>query len=217
MGQRQFRLLPLVLDGLPLMSALSLQKGRLRAEIMEKLAAAPPGGEAAFRARDHFLSAFSFNASRIISAYLPIRHEMDPRPLMAALAGCGHALCLPVMQGRGAPLLFRRYAFGDPLETRPFGLREPLENAPVLVPDVILCPLVAFDRRGRRLGHGAGCFDATLRALRRADHHVTAIGFAHARQEAPEVPAGENDEPLDAVITEDGVVRLTGQAPGGPL
>jgi 5-formyltetrahydrofolate cyclo-ligase len=141
-------------------------------------------------------------AGTLVAGFLPIGSEIDPRPLLAALAARDHGLCLPVTPRRGLPLAFRRWAPGEPLAPGRFGVQEPAAGEPV-APDLILVPLLAFDRAGRRLGYGGGYYDRTLAALSRAGR----IGIAHAAQEMPEVPAGPDDIRLPWIATEAGVIR----------
>ncbi|MCA3425892.1 MAG: 5-formyltetrahydrofolate cyclo-ligase [Roseomonas sp.] len=137
----------------------------------------------------------------IIAGYWPMGDEMDPRPLMLALASRGHAIALPVTPPRGEPLAFRAWALGAALRPGPMGTSEPVAGEE-LRPDVLLVPLLAFDRAGRRLGYGGGYYDRTLAALPGAK----AIGIAYAGQEMPEVPAGPQDMRLPLVATEDSVI-----------
>ena len=137
----------------------------------------------------------------IIAGYWPMGDEMDPRPLMLALASRGHAIALPVTPPRGEPLAFRARAPGAALRPGPMGTSEPVAGEE-LRPDVLLVPLLAFDRAGRRLGYGGGYYDRTLATLPGAK----AIGIAYAGQELPEVPAGPQDMRLPLVATEAGVI-----------
>jgi 5-formyltetrahydrofolate cyclo-ligase len=137
----------------------------------------------------------------IIAGYWPMGDEMDPRPLMLALASRGHALALPVTPPRGQPLTFRAWAPGEALRPGLMGTSEPAEGA-LENPDWLLVPLLAFDRAGRRLGYGGGYYDRTLAALPGAK----AIGIAHAGQEMAEVPAGPQDMRLPLIATEDSVI-----------
>jgi 5-formyltetrahydrofolate cyclo-ligase len=120
---------------------------------------------------------------------------------MRRLAAAGASLALPVVAGRGKPLILRAYAFGDPLISGQWGIREPTAEAPEVTPDVMLVPLAAFDRTGHRIGYGAGYYDMTI-AKARARKPVTAIGIAFAAQEIERVPATPRDERLDLVLTE---------------
>jgi 5-formyltetrahydrofolate cyclo-ligase len=144
-------------------------------------------------------------ASDVVAGFIAMTSELDPAPLLAALAGRGHELCLPFVQGQDRPLGFRRYSPGDPLVPGPHGTSEPASGAALIRPSVVLVPLLAFDRKGWRLGYGGGYYDRTLRALR-AEGPVRAIGLAYAAQEVASVPHDERDERMDGVVTERGVV-----------
>jgi 5-formyltetrahydrofolate cyclo-ligase len=137
----------------------------------------------------------------IVSGFSPIRSEINPLPLLRRLAAAGAKLALPVIAGKGKPLIMRSYAFGDPLEARTWGIREPKDDAPEVDPDILIVPLVAFDRRGNRIGHGAGYYDMTIGRLRSLKP-VVAVGVAYAVQQIPEVPVTERDARLDLVLTE---------------
>jgi 5-formyltetrahydrofolate cyclo-ligase len=152
----------------------------------------------------------SIKPGTIVSGFMPMRSEINPLPLMRKLEAQGAQLALPVIQGRGKPLLMRAWSFGAPLEARQWGIKEPADDAPVVEPDVLLVPLACFDRAGHRVGYGAGYFDKTIRALR-AKKSVTAVGLAFAAQEIALVPATEFDEPLDLVLTEREVIDLRGR------
>lgn len=154
----------------------------------------------------HVLERFALPPGAVVAGYWPLGREIDPRPLMLALAGRGHPLVLPVTGKRGTPLVFRRFRFGDPLVAGPFGTRQPGEGAEALSPGFLLVPVVAFDATGVRIGHGAGYYDATLAALR-ASRAVIALGCGYAAQQADSLPAGTHDQRLDAVATEHGVLR----------
>lgn len=142
----------------------------------------------------------------IVSAYAPIRTEIDPTPAMEALARDGYALCLPVVRGAGLPLAFRPWHPGMALEPGAFGAPVPPDDGREVRPDVVIAPLLAFDTRGYRLGYGGGFYDRTLAALR-ADRPVAAYGFAYQAQRVPVVPVDATDVALDAIATEAGITR----------
>jgi 5-formyltetrahydrofolate cyclo-ligase len=137
----------------------------------------------------------------IVSGYSPIRSEVDPAPLMRALAVQGAQLALPAVMARGKSLAFRAWSPGDRLMLGPLGILEPSPAATELIPDIMLVPLAAFDRAGHRIGYGAGHYDYTLAHLRKLKH-IIAIGVAFAAQEIEAVPALSHDVALDYVLTE---------------
>lgn len=140
---------------------------------------------------------------RVVAGTWPLKGELDPRPLMHRLEARGAVLALPRTGRRGEPLVFHRWTNDTPMVAGRFGLTEPAAESPVVVPELVLVPLLAFDRAGGRLGYGAGFYDRTLRALRAAGA-VRAIGIAYAAQEVDQVPMGQTDERLDAIVTERG-------------
>ena len=132
-----------------------------------------------------------------LAGYMPIRTEIDPRPAMAAHFG---PVAVPVIVGTGLPLRFHRWTPDCVMCDGPFGAAIPAE-AEEVTPRVLIVPLLAFDRRGFRLGYGGGFYDRTLARLRAAGP-VTAIGFAFAAQEVEEVPTEPTDAALDLIVTE---------------
>ena len=154
-----------------------------------------------------FASDLGAPVGAVVSGYLPIRDEADPRALMAALAGKGHVLALPSVIERGAPLVFRRWSPGDATLIDMFGLTEPLASAEIMTPSIVLVPMLAFDAAGTRLGYGGGYYDRTLATLRAAGKLV-AVGIAYAGQEVPGLPRRDHDEPLDAIVTEKGLRKF---------
>ena len=120
---------------------------------------------------------------------------------MRKLAEAGASLALPVVAGKGQPLIMRAWAFGTPLASGVWGIKEPMPDAPAVDPDILIVPLLAFDRRGHRLGYGAGYYDMTLTALR-AKKPIVAVGIAYAAQEVDTVPITPRDARLDLVLTE---------------
>ena len=141
----------------------------------------------------------------VISAYSPMRTELNPVPLMRKLAQAGATLALPVVVSRNRPLMMREWAFGQPLTSGVWGIREPTADAPEAWPDILLVPLAAFDRKGNRIGYGAGYYDLTINRLRLIKP-VIAIGLAYSAQHAAVVPFTPRDARLDWVITEREVI-----------
>ncbi|MPQ92336.1 5-formyltetrahydrofolate cyclo-ligase [Thioclava sp. JE_KL1] len=142
-------------------------------------------------------------AGKVLAGYWPIRTEPDPRPAMVAHGG---PLCLPVVVAEAQPLVFHRWTPETEMIAGAFGAHIPAEGEEV-TPEVLIVPLLAFDAKGYRLGYGGGFYDRTLEGLR-ARGPVTAIGFAFAAQEVPEVPTEPTDQPLDMIVTEAGILHL---------
>ncbi len=188
------------------------EKARLRALAKERrAAAAEQASEAGIAVRSRFLAALAPPPEAVISGYWPIGSELDVRPLLSALQERGHPIALPVVTARGAPLTFRAWRPDTPLVPARFGLREPAPDQPVVVPDILIVPLLAFDRRGHRLGYGGGFYDRTLAGLRAGDEAARptlAVGVAFAAQELDGVPHGASDERLDWVVTEADIIRI---------
>jgi 5-formyltetrahydrofolate cyclo-ligase len=145
----------------------------------------------------------------IVSGFSPLKSEINPVPLLRKLSDGGAALALPVVAGKGKPLIMRAWAFGEPLDSGVWGIREPKPEAPEVAPDILLVPLLAFDRSGHRVGYGAGYYDMTIAKLR-ALKSVTAVGIAFAAQEIASVPVTPRDARLDLVLTEREVIDLRG-------
>jgi 5-formyltetrahydrofolate cyclo-ligase len=143
----------------------------------------------------------------IVSGFMPLKSEINPLPLLQKLAKAGARLALPAIAGRGKPLIMRGWEFGAPLDRGQWGIREPKPDAPEVEPDILLVPLLAFDRAGYRLGYGAGYYDMTIHRLR-ALKPVTAVGIAFAAQQVPKIPTTPRDERLDLVLTEREVIDL---------
>lgn len=177
-------------------------KKALRALLRERRAeAAAVSLRPALALRDVFLASAALVEGAVVSAYILQESEMDPAPLVRALHARGHAVCLPCTPPSGKPLIFRSYSASDALRTGSYGIPEPLPSSPALDPDVLLVPVLGFDRMGRRLGQGGGFYDRTLAALR-ARKTILAIGLAYAAQELPEVPVEAHDQKLDLIVTE---------------
>ncbi len=137
----------------------------------------------------------------IVSGFFPMGSEISPMPLLKRLADAGAKLALPVVAGRGKPLIMRAWNFGEALDTGVWGIRQPKPEAPEVDPDILIVPLLAFDRTGHRIGYGAGYYDMTITRLRGLKS-ITAVGIAFAAQEILSVPATERDARLDLVLTE---------------
>jgi 5-formyltetrahydrofolate cyclo-ligase len=190
-------------------------KKAFRAEARGRRAAyhARHGAGAGDRLRDIVLGVIPFADGAVVSGYLPIDDELDPLPLLRAALARGHAACVPIVQGRGRPLIFRDWTAEAPLVAGVFGVSVPAPTAPERVPDLLFVPLLGFDRQGFRMGYGAGFYDRTLAGLRaagaEAGRPVLAVGVGYAGQEVAAVPTGLHDQALDWIVTDREAIRIT--------
>lgn len=178
-------------------------KTRLRSEADARRRAIPADfrkTSAAAIAR-HFFDAVPIEQAQVVAGYWPIRDEIDTQAILLQLMQRGQAVCLPVVRGQNEKLDFRLWEEGAALYPSGFGILAPAETAPVAIPDIVLMPLLGFDRLGTRLGYGGGYYDRTLGALAQKP---LLIGLAFAAQEFPRIPRETHDHPLDMVITENG-------------
>ncbi|MDM7947626.1 MAG: 5-formyltetrahydrofolate cyclo-ligase [Oceanibaculum nanhaiense] len=198
------------------------QKAGLRAMAKQRRAVARAanrdnGTRAGARIAANLLQAVSLPINAIVSGYHAMGDEADPLPALLALAAGGYSLCLPVTLKRGLPLSFRLWRPGDALEPGVWDIPVPPATAPEVEPDMLLVPLLAFDREGYRLGYGGGYYDRTLAALRGRGGEkgpVLAIGIAYAAQEVESVPREATDQWLDWIVTEQGAIRTDGRTDG---
>jgi 5-formyltetrahydrofolate cyclo-ligase len=187
------------------MTSLKDLKRHLRLEALGRRDALDPAWriEASIDMAEH-APAIDLAHGAVVSGFLPIRSEADLRPLMAALADRGARLCLPVVLDRET-IVFRELVRGAEMVSTGFGTSGPGPEAAVLDPDIMLVPLAAFDRRGHRLGYGAGHYDraiARLHALGRKPHLV---GVAFDCQQVERVPDEPHDVMLAEMLTESGL------------
>lgn len=186
------------------MDPLADQKANLRKIAFQRRKAAHSSVDTG-PATDILLDHLAPFAGQVIAGYMPIRTEIDVLPAMQALSERS-VLGVPVIQGAGQPLVFHRWTPDAAMVDGPYGARVP-EIADPVVPSVVIVPLVAFDPFGMRLGYGGGFYDRTLQRLREKAT-VHAVGFAYAAQRMDRLPKEPTDQPLDAIVTETGVLRF---------
>jgi len=142
-----------------------------------------------------------------VAGYIAQGAELDPGLLMDALAQAGVGLALPAALSREAPLIFRAWTPGAALTPDAFGIPAPLADQPQVLPTALIVPLLAFDRRGGRLGQGAGVYDRAIGALG-AERRPFLLGYAYAGQEVEDLPLEPHDQRLDAILTEAGLIEV---------
>jgi 5-formyltetrahydrofolate cyclo-ligase len=139
-----------------------------------------------------------FEPGLCVAGYVALGSEVDPTPLLKKAAEKGCILALPFLTNRAAPMEFRSWREGEPLESAEYGFLQPLATAAPAAPDVIIVPLTGFDRAMNRLGQGAGHYDRIFPQFPAARR----IGLGWSVQEVAALPADPWDVPLDMILTE---------------
>jgi 5,10-methenyltetrahydrofolate synthetase len=180
------------------------ERARLRAMRRDmSVADSRAAGEAlAAHLRDLLEARFEGWRGMVLSAYWPIKGEPDLRPLMADLHAAGVRVALPVVETKDAPLVFRRWTPETRMVRGDWNIPVPPPEAPSMVPDIVLAPLVGWDGAGYRLGYGGGYFDRTLAAL---DPRPFAIGIGLRAAKLPTIHPQPHDIPLDLILTDAGL------------
>jgi 5-formyltetrahydrofolate cyclo-ligase len=161
--------------------------------------------EAARLAAVNFERDVPYDQGDVIAAYWPIRDEIDSKPLLLSLMDAGVTVCLPVTVGENVPLVFRVWEPDAPLFEAGFGTLAPGALAPAAAPDILVIPMLGFDRTGTRLGYGRGYYDRTIAAF---ENKPLLVGYAFSAQELPDIPREDHDIPLNMLVTEEGVTRF---------
>lgn len=191
-------MLPVLPPMAPAFASKELLRHRMMAERRTAAKARPDAGRHAARV---FMDHVPIPPGATIALYHPMKDELDTKPLAATLIERGFRIALPVTPKKRGPLTFRAFRDGDPLRADRYGVMTPAEEAPEVRPMLIVTPLLAFTRDGKRLGYGGGYYDRTLASLR-ADHDVLAVGYAYGAQEVETIPFGRNDQRIDMIVTE---------------
>lgn len=162
---------------------------------------------------DEFVSEFfeclKPSAGQIVALYWPRGKEFDTGPLIESLIRAGFTCALPVMQKDSRELKFAEWNESVALVKGPFDVMQPEVNDKTkwVDPDIIVVPLLAFDRHGNRLGYGGGYYDVTLAAIR-GRKEVKAVGIGYSLQAVLfNLPAEPHDQKMDWIITPGKVQR----------
>jgi 5,10-methenyltetrahydrofolate synthetase len=137
----------------------------------------------------------------VLSAFWPLRGEPDLRPWLGSLHEQGLICVLPVVVEKAAPLQFRRWFPGCAMEKGFWNIPVPADPVPY-TPQLLIGPLVGFDRQCYRLGYGGGYFDRTLAQLLEQDRTFNVVGVGYAAAEIPSIRPLPHDIPFQGVVTE---------------
>lgn len=154
---------------------------------------------------DNFLQYFSFGKNKIIAGYYPIDNELDCLVLLKKLHQYGHSICLPIVKAQNKPMIFKQWQRGEKLIDGAYNIKIPSKNAPIIKPDIIIMPLVAYDKNGNRLGYGKGYYDRTIVKM---DKRPILIGYGYKMQQVEHIEHQSHDVPLDYIVNEKQVRRF---------
>jgi 5-formyltetrahydrofolate cyclo-ligase len=192
--------------------ATATHKSRLRMEARNRrralLVEHPEADWLAADRAGEMLAALGIAREGTMALYKALGAELDPRPLGEAMLKRGWRLAMPRVVDLEGPMVFRRWRPGQRLAHDLSGMPAPLDSAGEMDPDLVLVPLLAFDRGGGRLGQGGGHYDRTLAALRGRGLAPPCIGFAYSGQEVARLPREAHDQPLDGILTEAGYIQV---------
>jgi 5-formyltetrahydrofolate cyclo-ligase len=153
-----------------------------------------------------FLENIPFTDKSIISGYYPTNNELSPQPLLEYFSSKKITTALPVIIVKDSPLEFQNWSVGEALFESPFfKIQQP--NNQVVIPDIIIVPLLAFDKNKHRLGYGGGFYDRTLQQLKSAGHKFISVGYAYSFQEINFLPTHDGDKQLDYIITDEKIIN----------
>ena len=141
----------------------------------------------------------NFSKKKNIGAYYPINYEIESLEIIKKLESAGYKISLPVTQKKNE-MNFFKWSFEDPLYVSKIGIPEPLQTKKIY-PDILLVPLVAYDKYNYRLGYGGGYYDRYIKKISNIKKILT-IGLAFSFQKMNKIPINKNDKRLDYILTE---------------
>jgi len=141
---------------------------------------------------------------KVIGGYYPINFEVDDLELLKKLEKNKFNISLPVIK-KNFQMNFYKWSFSDLLKINKYGIPEP-ETKNIVYPDVILVPLVAFDKNLNRLGYGGGYYDRLIAKLSKKKK-IVKIGLAFSVQKIDKVPINMYDQKLDYVVTNKRIMK----------
>ena len=145
------------------------------------------------------LKKFNLLKNKQIGAYFPINYEIDCLEILKQLEKSGHKISLPITK-KGNKMDFFEWSFKEPLLISKIGIPEPCSKKKVY-PEILLVPLVAFNKYKSRLGYGGGYYDRYIQKIKKIKKILT-IGVAFSFQEVRKLPINEHDKKLDYIFTE---------------
>lgn len=189
------------------MSPENLSKQELRKHYQKLRNQVPPeySKVVSENAKTIFLENLKISDKTIVSGYYPTNNELSPLPLLEYFSSKNIVTALPVVTAKDSPLEFQKWSFGEALfESSFFKIQQP--KSKVVLPDIIIVPLLAFDKNKHRLGYGAGFYDRTLQQLKASGHKFISVGYAYSFQEASSLPTHDGDIQIDLIVTDEKII-----------
>ena len=148
---------------------------------------------------------FDKNRNVIVAGYYPSNYEVNILNFLKKCSQKKITIALPVVENSKL-MNFKKWVFEEPLYVSKFGILEPKNSNKVILPDVIIVPLVAFDKKLNRIGYGKGYYDRSLKKLKKLKKKILAVGIAYSFQQCKNIPVQKHDFKLDYIFTDRGIV-----------
>ncbi len=136
---------------------------------------------------------------KIIGGYYSYNYEANVMPILEKFEKLKYMISLPKV-GKNSSMNFFVWSTNDPLNINKYGIPEPITNK-IIYPDILLVPLVAYDKNCNRIGYGGGFYDRYIKKIKKIKKVLT-IGLAFSYQMIKKIPIEKNDIKLDFIITE---------------
>jgi len=134
-----------------------------------------------------------------IGGYFPVNNEIDDLEILKKFEEKKYKICLPVVK-KNFDMDFYNFSFKDPLIVNKYGIPEP-KKTNIVYPDIILIPMVAFDKNLNRLGYGGGYYDRIIEKLMKKKNFLK-IGLAFSKQKINNLSISKYDKKMDYIVTE---------------
>jgi len=141
----------------------------------------------------------------IIAGYYPSYYEVDTLNFLEKASKKKFRIVLPVIKSSNA-MSFKSWIFKEPLYVNKFGMLEPKNSSKNIIPDLIMVPLVAFDKYLNRIGYGKGYYDRSLKKISKIKKNAISLGIAYSFQKCQKIPTNKQDFKLDYIFTEKGII-----------
>ena len=141
----------------------------------------------------------------VIAGYYPSNYEVNILKFLKKCSEKNFTIALPVVKNSKL-MNFKKWIFEEPLYVSKFGILEPKSLNKDILPDVIIVPLVAFDKKLNRIGYGKGYYDRSLKKIKKIKKKILTIGISYSFQQCKNIPVQKHDFKLDYVFTEHGII-----------